>query len=241
MTLKVLKTYPEVAEARRELVDRNLSFVDRSFPAKVRRFLNQRGLSRSLVIGDELKSWDVLETVRFLEDRLPKDAAVLDIGCYASEVLLALDALGFSDLNGVDFDPRVVAMPHADRIGYQVADFMKTPFEEERFGAVTAISVIEHGLNAQRLLTEISRVLRPNGFFVASFDYWPEKIATDHVRMFGLDWRIFARDEVESFVAEAAGHGLHPTGDLIFDVGERAIRHAGFDYTFAWLALQKRG
>jgi SAM-dependent methyltransferase len=240
MTLKVLKTYPQVAEARRELVGRNLSFVDRSFPGKVRRFLNQRGISRSLVIGDELKSWDVLETVRFLEDRVPKDAAVLDIGCYASEVLLALDALGFSDLNGVDFDPRVVDMPHADRIGYRVADFMRTPFEAEHFGAVTAISVIEHGLDAPRLLAEVQRILKPNGFFVASFDYWPDKIATDHVRMFGMQWRIFARDEVESFVAEAAAYGLRPTGDLIFDADERAIRHAGFDYTFAWLALQKR-
>jgi SAM-dependent methyltransferase len=241
MTLKVLQTYEDVALARRELVGRRLSFVDRSLLGQVRKFLTQRGIGRGVIIGDELKSWDVLETVRFLEDRVPKDAAVLDIGCYASEILLALDALGFSDLNGVDFDTRVGAMPHADRISYRVADFMNTPFEADRFDAVTAISVIEHGLDAPRLLAEIARILKPNGFFVASFDYWPEKIATDHIRMFGMDWRIFARDEVEGFVAEAAGYGLHPTGDLVFDADERAIRHAGFDYTFAWLALQKRG
>lgn len=43
-------------------------------------------------------------------------------------------------------------MPHADAIHYEVADFMQTPFDDESFGAVTAISVNEHGLNSRRLL-----------------------------------------------------------------------------------------
>ena len=41
--------------------------------------------------------------------------------------------------------PKLVAMPYREAIHYEVGNFMKTPFPNESFKAITSISVIEHG------------------------------------------------------------------------------------------------
>jgi SAM-dependent methyltransferase len=186
-----------------------------------------------------LKSWDILTTATFIRERLPRSAPILDIGAYASEILPALYRMGYSSLAGVDLNPAVRMMPHANAIRYEVSDFMQTPFEDGSFDAVTAISVIEHGFDPPRLLGEISRLLRPGGYFIASFDYWPEKIDTTGMKVFGMDWTIFSREEVQDFVSRAKTYGLEPVGDIALDAGERVIRWGGKEYTFCWLALRK--
>jgi SAM-dependent methyltransferase len=116
---------------------------------------------------------------------------------------------------------------------------MHTPFSNESFDIITAISVIEHGYQGHALLRELSRLLRPGGYFVASFDYWPEKINSDGIKIFGMDWRIFSAEEVRTFIEEAAKYDLVPPGDISLDSAEKPIRSAERDYTFAWLVLRK--
>lgn len=142
-------------------------------------------------------------------------------------------------MSGVDLNPGVRRMPHSDVIRYEVADFMRTPFGDGSFDAVTSISVIEHGFDPQRLLAEISRLLRPGGYFLSSFDYWPEKVDTTGVRIFGMDWTIFSRGEVLDFLSVARGYALQPDGDLDLDAGDKVIHWGGKEYTFGWLALRK--
>jgi SAM-dependent methyltransferase len=131
-------------------------------------------------------------------------------------------------------------MPYARNIRWQVADFMHTPFADHSFGAITAISVIEHGFQSEALLSEISRLLKPGGYFLASFDYWPAKIATSEVKLFGLDWRIFSRDEVTAFLADARRHGLESRGEVNLEATSPPILWGGRRYTFALAALEKR-
>jgi SAM-dependent methyltransferase len=130
-------------------------------------------------------------------------------------------------------------MPFSDRIRYEVADFMTTPFPDGSFGAITAISVIEHGFRSVQLLREVSRLLRPGGYFIASFDYWPEKVDTAGMDIFGMDWKIFSMGEVLTFIEEAGMQGLSYCGDIDLEAAERVINWEGKEYTFAWLALQK--
>jgi SAM-dependent methyltransferase len=203
-------------------------------------FFRRLGILGGVSLGDRLKSWDILTTATFTKERLPREAPILDIGAYASEILCVLHCLGYHSLTGIDLNPRVRKMPYADAIRYEVADFMRAPFGDGSFDAITAISVIEHGFDAPPLLGEISRLLRPGGYFVASFDYWPEKIDTAGMKIFGMNWTIFSREEVLEFVSKAKGYCLEPVGDILLDAGDRVIHWGGKEYTFGWIALQKK-
>lgn len=235
MSLDVLRSRTQIEAARQELAKKGISFIEPPWRSILRRF----GLGRGVMVGDFVKSWDVLETLLFLEAHVQKNEPILDIGCYASEALVALHKLGYINLTGVDLNPRLQQMPYSGLIRYETADFMHTRFEDASFAAITAISVIEHGFQAVPLLKEMSRLLKPGGYFVASFDYWPEKIDTTGVKFFDMDWLIFSKQDVGEFVKQAAGHGLVPVGELKYDAKDKAIDCGGKQYTFAWMVLKK--
>jgi len=230
----VLKFKSEIKSARDEMRRSEISCLT----PWIRKWLNTVGIFGGVTVGDVVKSWDVRKTASFISDHLSREIPVLDVGAFASEILPVLHRLKHSNLTGVDLNPRVKEMPFTDHIRYEVADFMTTPFPDGSFGAITAISVIEHGFQSQRLLREISRLLRPGGYFVASFDYWPEKVDTTGMEIFGMDWRIFSKAEVLAFIEEARAYGLSSCGEIDLDAKEKVIRWGGKDYTFAWLALQ---
>lgn len=233
--MKVLQQKSQVRGARKALAAEGLSTLESRWESILRR----AGVRTGLVLGDNIKSWDVLESLRFLQG-LDKHAPILDIGAYASELIVALHRAGFDNLTGVDLDPRLHSMPHPDAIRYEVCDFLATPFADGSFSAITAISVIEHGFDGTRLLSEISRLLQPGGFFIASFDYWQRKIDTSGVKFFDMSWTIFSESEIRAFLMEAENVGLHLVGDPQFDVSDAVVRCGGKRYTFGWLALQKR-
>lgn len=233
--LEVLKSRRDIELARQELSRRKLSFTSPWWKRLGRKVSARKGIE----VGDHVKSWDVLKTVHFIEMNVPTSASILDLGAFASELPCILHKLNYSNVVGIDLNPAIRQMPYADSVRYEVADFMHTRFANESFDVITAISVIEHGYNGQILLRELSRLLRPGGYFVASFDYWPEKIKSDGIMIFGMDWRIFSEQEVRSFVQEAREYGLMLPGNLDLDSAERAISCAGRDYTFAWLVLRK--
>ncbi len=236
MSVDVLKTKSQISDARLVLIKRGLSCTD----SKLKHFVRKRGFTRTLEVGDELKSWDALKTAQFIENNVHEGLPILDIGTYASEILCILYRMGYTNLTGVDLNPNINRMPFANKIRYIVSDFMHTPFEDSSFAAITSISVIEHGFNSLALLSEMSRLLRPGGYFIASFDYWPEKIDTTGVPFFGMDWIIFSKQDIADFIKQAEGYGLVPVGELRYDAQEAPIEGGGKKYTFGWLVLRKK-
>jgi SAM-dependent methyltransferase len=209
----VLRRREEIELAKNELSRRGwVSFgspLNRSLPVAALRRL----VGRSSLAPDPIKCWDVLKILEAVSDTTETDAPVLDLGSVACPVLAALHRLGYRDLHGVDLNPRVLRMPFAGEIDYRTADMTATPWPDGAFAAITAVSVIEHGFDPGALLDEVARLLRPGGVFVFSTDYWPEKISTDRVRLFGLDWRIFDAEEIEELIDAAGERGLCPVGD----------------------------
>jgi len=234
--LEILKSNSQIEKARAELVRRGLSTLDTGTQAWLRRL----GLRRAQQIGDVVKSWDVLKTIQFIEASLSKQAHILDIGAFASEIPVALHRAGFTNLTAIDLNPGVLEMPFAGKIDYRIGDFMATPYADGTMDAVTAISVIEHGFDGTRLAKEIGRLLRPGGYFIASFDFWPEKIETSGTKFFDMDWLIFSREDVLAFCETARSFQLEPVGNVDFAVGDRVIDCAGKNYTFGWMVLQRK-
>lgn len=235
MTVEILQSKEENTQARYKMKRREIDCMGSSF----RRFFLDIGMLTGVKVGEPQKSWDVLKTVEFIEKTLLATDPILDIGAYASEILCSLHRLNYSHLTGIDLNPNVRGMPFADKIRYVNYDFLQTPFEDSSFAAITAISVIEHGLRSKRLLGEMSRLLKPSGYFIASVDYWPDKVQTDGINVFGMDWRIFSRDELYFFIDEAKAFGLDPVGKLHFEADKPTVRWQEREYTFAWIAMQK--
>ena len=236
MTLEVLQSKRQIGEGRRTLRRRGLSFVRPVWSA----WLSRHGLVPGIRVGDDLKSWDVLKTAEFIEQHVSKDAPVLDIGAYASEIPPVLCRMGYQRVSALDLNPDLPKMPLSDKIDYRIGNFLRAPYADGSFAAITAISVIEHGFDGEALAAEMARLLKAGGFFIASFDYWPDKIVTAGQDIFGMSWTIFSRSELENFIATAGRKGLKPSGPMNFAAGEKPISCFDRDYTFAWMVLQKQ-
>jgi SAM-dependent methyltransferase len=233
MSVEVLLAKSQNRDARAQLRQRGLHFVS----SRPKRALRKLGVLDGVNIGDTHKSWDVLKTAEFLRDNVQRDSCILDLGAYGSEELCILSRLGYANLVGIDLNPALVGMPKPIR--YVVGDFMRLPFGDEAFQAVSAISVIEHGFHAEALLSELARVVKPGGYFVASVDYWPQKIETDGMQVYGLSWLIFSRADLTEFLKKASAFGFRPLGSVNLDAREKPIEWKGRQYTFAWFVLQK--
>jgi SAM-dependent methyltransferase len=234
MTMSVLQNKLQIYKARRDLINKGVSFID----SPLRYLMRRLRLVNKIAVGDFIKSWDVFLTLDFIEKNLRKDEPILDIGCYASEIIAVLHKSGYSNLSGVDLNQNLTKMPFRESIKYKITDFMHTGFPNSSFKAITSISVIEHGFNGPLLLKEVSRLLKFGGFFIASFDYFPEKINTDNVKYFDMDWKIFSKEEVTDFISKATDYGLKPFGRIAYNAKNKPINYGGKQYTFAWLVLK---
>jgi ubiquinone/menaquinone biosynthesis C-methylase UbiE len=166
---------------------------------------------------------------------------VLDLGCGRGEVLLAC-ALAGAEVAGLDYAAAAVAISLetlADVGGAEVVqgDVTELPWPDAHFDAVLNGDVIEHVVpeDADRMLREVHRVLRPGGRLVVHTApnelflrvTWPT--ARPVLRLAGhadtvakLDhWVAWSKD---FHVNEQSLHGLR-----------RALRRAGFAAPKVWI------
>lgn len=208
-------------------------------PGLILRLLSRAGISKRIFLGDRLKSWDVNLTVRLILEHLGFEAVVLDFGAVGSEVPQILADCGYARVVGIDLDPSLYGFAETVTGRYVRGDFLTAPIRSASVDAITAISVIEHGYDRRLLMAEVSRLLKPGGLFIASFDYWPEKTDTSKMTMFNMTWTIFSEEDVRGLIREGTICHLQPLGDLDFDYGNRVVRWSGRNYSFAWLVMKK--
>ena len=238
--MEVLQNYKQVIDARKKLTEKNISFIDSSVIIRFKNLLRKLGLKNQISIGDVNKSWDILSFIQFIEKNVSKNQPILDIGCYCSEFVVALDALGYKKLSAVDLNPGISFMPAQNRINYEVCDFMKYKPKEKKFRAISAISVLEHGFDRKRFLKSMSNILMKDGYLFISFDYWDKKIDTSKTRLFDMEWTIFSRSEVQKIIEEAKEFNLFQINEPSFKCDEKAITHVGYKYTFGKIIFKKK-
>jgi SAM-dependent methyltransferase len=197
------------------------------------------------------KNWDLFLLQTLLRG-MPKDRAIVDLGCGDLSTLKLLDALGFRDLHGVDLSipvrayvsqtvrmlrRRTMTPPfHLHR-----GDMTRTHFPDATFDLATCISVIEHGVDVEAFFREVARILKPAGRLLVTTDYWEDGIEpATTVQPFGLPWTPFSREGVVQLVETAGTAGLMlEEGAEIPPCRDRCVVWNGRAYTFIALVLRR--
>lgn len=114
-----------------------------------------------------------LRTMRdldLLDTDLVLGANILDIGAGEGQLAQAVAHAGAREVWALDVSPKQLFAP-AERacegLRFVIASASDTPFGDESFDGVTAHLVLHHIEPLGPLLHEVSRVLRPGGWFVA--------------------------------------------------------------------------
>jgi ubiquinone/menaquinone biosynthesis C-methylase UbiE len=126
-------------------------------------------------------------TVDFHELKLKPGSHVLDAGCGSGRHLRALAKLPDLKIVGIDRNAKDVAealtalknMPDALSSDYRVtqADINALPFDDAAFDCVICSEVLEHIPEHEKALSELVRVLKPQGQLVVSVPrYFSERI-----------------------------------------------------------------
>ncbi|MGW3418532.1 class I SAM-dependent methyltransferase [Streptomyces phaeochromogenes] len=169
---------------------------------------------------------------------------LLDIACGTGIVTRRLAAAGL-DVAGVDAAYGMLRRA-AERVPGRVvlADTRQLPFPDASFGAVTAVWLLHLLDDAERVVAEAARVLRPGGVFVTTVD----KAASHDVRsdidaVMAPRPRRAARDRDDLVGSFADRHALIPMGRACFrGYGQgRAPARAAADVRRGWYTLLPPG
>jgi SAM-dependent methyltransferase len=201
--------------------------------------------------GTSQKNWDHSLLHESLASTT-KGAMIADLGCGDGHTLSLLHTLGFQNVHGVDYKigwrvrgKQLITMRREKSLRppfrLHKGDITKTPFSEETCDVAVSISTLEHGVDLERFFAEAGRILKPGGALFITTDYWEKEINTNGSALaFGLPWKIFCQDQIESLIHVASNHGFDLTQECsVPSCGDRPVSWQGEDYTFIAIQLKK--
>lgn len=114
--------------------------------------------------------------------KLEGELDCLEIGCGNGAVSKYFAGKYHSDVVGTDVDPEQIELAQEGiaeipNVRFLVADATSLPFEDNRFDVVMSFQVMHHISNWLDAMGEVSRVLRPNGYFIYADLIYPELLA----------------------------------------------------------------
>ena len=93
---------------------------------------------------------------------------VLEVGCGWGELAEWIARETGADVVAVDLSPRMVDLARERGVAARLADVQQLPFVDGEFDCVVAAWMLYHVPDLHRALSEVVRVLRPGGRFVAA-------------------------------------------------------------------------
>jgi len=182
----------------------------------------------------ENPSWE--ESMVFLSNKFKnlklKDPIVLDAGCGNGNYIVDENRKDIAWAVGVDASKNATLKNIClDEI--KITNLENLPFESNHFDAVISLWVLEHLENPQKVINEISRVLKPGGYFLFATpnkNFLPIKIMflLNNKKLGNiLNRRLFGRKEEDVFPTyylantikklRKMTNGLFDTEDLFFN------------------------
>lgn len=179
------------------------------------------------------KDWELQKVTEAIGD-----GVLIDLGANGSFVLHNAIKKGIKGRKvGIDL-AEVTGDNKADGAEYFKGDLMNTPFEDESFDTVVSLSTIEHEVDLDKFAKECSRLLRKGGKLIVSFDYWPDRIITDGLALYGLKWNILDVGDAMDLTGACAFEGLIISGVVKWATQDAVINPSycspfpGISYTF---------
>jgi len=141
---------------------------------KSSQYATQKNLSARIYIHEKF-STSPIDYTKWIFDRMledfPADADIVEFGCgngiiWTSNLDRIPDGwkITLTDLSGgMLHDARQNLGDHADRFTFRVVDVQDVPFEDNQYDAVMANFMLYHVPDRQRALSEIRRILKPDG------------------------------------------------------------------------------
>lgn len=148
---------------------------------------------------------------------------ILDIGCGAGRTTIGLYRLGYHLIEGLDLSEAMIAQ--ARRISkelkydltFSVGDAACLDYDDETFEAAlfsfNGIMQIPGRKNRIKVLEEIKRILKPEGYF----------LFTTHDRDSSKEYELFWKEEKRKWALHLQDKSLHEFGDKIIKMEERDI------------------
>jgi len=187
---------------------------------------------------DSVKNWSNILALFHTFYNVDLVQPILDIG--ATEQCTYLPGLylyGYRNLISIDIEELNPRIPNV--ITHLQCDCSATNFNDNFFGFINCSSVLQFGVDIDKFMSEVSRILILGGYIYVSVDYWQESIDTHGKEAFGVPIKIFTPPDIIRIVDTAEKCGLALTSDLDLSCDQSAIHWLGFDYTFMNLLFKK--
>lgn len=133
-----------------------------------------RILTADIDLQDQYSEQRLLHLLKFAT--LPTDLRVMDLGTGTGQLAMLLAEQGAREVVGVDVSPAMLEIaeyfrlsspaPHVKQVSFRLASARRMPFRSESFDAVVCRLVLHHSGKPERILQEISRLLKPGGIFI---------------------------------------------------------------------------
>jgi SAM-dependent methyltransferase len=116
-------------------------------------------------------------------DRWPKDARIVELFCGRGNGLVALEQFGFTRVTGVDLSPTLIAQSRGSS-RCSVGDCRAMPLRDGSHD----VAIVQGGLHhlprfpedLEQVLSEVRRILKPGGLFVAVEPWLTPFLTTVH-------------------------------------------------------------
>jgi len=188
--------------------------------------------------ADAPKNWDNLLSVYHATMTTDSNLPIMDVAATPESALLpSLSLLGYLNLVSINLDE---PNPRVDGgIEYRQGDCTQTDFTDGHFGFIACLSVVEHGVDIGKFLSESSRILRKGGHLMVSTDYWHDAVDTRGQTAFGAPVKIFTAQDMNDMITIAQANGLEIRSPLRLQCEDKVVSWIGMDYTFINVLFEK--